>query len=169
MAGHGGQHLVDKGGHMKGLILAIELAERQRDERAKALAQAQRNLIFGRQQMSQLQSYASDTDARWSGAGAVALSAELLRHHYQFMARLQQAIGMQEGAISNLLHQENAAKHALLQAESRVTGLQQVLRKRQAQAALLAQRREQARMDEMAALLYARTRKSPAFGDKHDH
>lgn len=154
---------------MKGLILAIELAERQRDERAKGLAQAQRNLIFGRQQMSQLESYAADTDARWSGAGAVALSAELVRHHYQFMARLQQAIGMQEGAIASLLQQEDAAKHALLQAESRVTGLQQVLRKRQTMAAQLEQRREQARMDEMAVLLYARNRNSPVFGDKHDH
>lgn len=154
---------------MKGLMLAIELAERQRDERAKSLAQAQRNLAFGRQQMLQLESYAADTDARWSGAGAVALSAELVRHHYQFMARLQQAIGMQEGAITNLLQQEDAAKYALLKAETRVTGLQQVLRKRQAQATLLEQRREQAAMDEMAALLYARNRNSPAFGDRHDH
>lgn len=154
---------------MKGFLLAIELAERQRDERAKQLAEAQRNLIFGRQQMSQLQNYAHDTDARWTGATAMALSAELVRHHYQFMARLQQAIGMQEGAIAGLLHQEGVAKHALLQAESRVTGLQQVLRRRQAQAAVQEQRREQARMDEMAALLYARNRNTPAFGDTHDH
>ena len=150
---------------MKGFLLAIELAERQRDERSQALAEAQRNLMFGRQQMDQLQSYASDTDARWTGAAAVALSAELVRHHYQFMARLQQAIGMQEGAIANLLHLEGVAQHILLQAECRVTGLRQVLRRRQIQAALLEQRREQARMDEMAALLYARNRKNPAFGD----
>ena len=150
---------------MKGFLLAIELAERQRDERAKELAQAQRNLIFGRQQMSQLQSYAADTDSRWSGAGAVALSAEMVRHHYQFMARLQQAISMQEGSIESLLQQESLSKHTLLHSECRVTGLQQVLRRRQAQAALQEQRREQARMDEMAALLYARNRMNPAFGD----
>lgn len=150
---------------MKGFLLAIELAERQRDERAKQLADAQRNLMFGRQQMAQLQNYASDTDARWTGAAAVVLSAELVRHHYQFMDRLQQAIGMQEGAIANLVHVESVAKQALLQAECRVTGLQQVLRRRQAQAVLLEQRREQARMDEMAAQLHARNRSTPAFGE----
>ncbi len=139
-----------------GLQLAIELAERKRDERAQALAQAQRQVRMGRQQLEQLQSYAADTDARWSQGHSRVLSAELIRHHYQFVERLQHAIGMQDDVIANQLRQEHSCRGALAQAETRVSGLKQVLAKRQAVVAATEQRREQGRMDEMAALVYAR-------------
>lgn len=139
-----------------GLQLAIELAERKRDERIQALAQAQRQVLMGQQQLQQLQSYAHDTDARWSEGHSMVLSAELIRHHYQFVERLQHAIGMQDGVIANLLRQENSCRGALAQAETRVSGLKQVLAKRKALLAATEQRREQGRMDEMAALVYAR-------------
>ena len=79
----------------KSIRLAIELATRQRDEAARAVAHMNRNLGFARDQMAQLDGYAADTDARLIGARDGVLSAELIRHHYQFMDRLQQAISLQ--------------------------------------------------------------------------
>ena len=139
-----------------GLQLAIELAERKRDERAQVLAQAQRQVLVGQQQLQQLQSYAGDTDTRWTQGHNMALSAELIRHHYQFVERLQHAIGMQDGVIANLVRQENQCRAALVQAEMRLSGLKQVLEARKQLLVAAEQRRDQGRMDEMAALVYAR-------------
>ena len=110
-----------------GLQLAIELAERQRDELAQVLARAQRQAQMGQQQLQQLQSYAQDTDARWIQGHHTALSPELIRHHYQFVERLQHAMGMQDGVIANLARQEAQCRASLVQAEMRVSGLKQVL------------------------------------------
>ena len=140
----------------EGLQLAIELAERQRDELAQVLARAQRQAQMGQQQLQQLQSYAQDTDASWIQGHHTALSPELIRHHYQFVERLQHAMGMQDGVIANLARQEAQCRASLVQAEMRVSGLKQVLEKRKLSLAATEQRREQGRMDEMAAMVHAR-------------
>jgi flagellar protein FliJ len=141
-----------------GLQLAIDLAVRQRDECLTVLGQAQTRLDMGRQQQEQLQNYANDTDARWASGTSVAISAELVRHHYQFVARLQHAIDMQVGVISNLTRQQDLSRAALARAEAKVEGLRQVLASRVDAVRKVEQRREQAHMDEMAALAYARKR-----------
>lgn len=141
-----------------GLQLAIDLAVQQRDMRLAALGQAQGRLRMGQQQQEQLQSYANDTDARWASGASVAISAELVRHHYQFVGRLQHAIGMQEGVIANLVRQQEASRAELAQAEAKVAGLKKVLASRLEAGQRVERRREQAQMDEMAALVYARKR-----------
>nr|WP_315465643.1 flagellar export protein FliJ [uncultured Rhodoferax sp.] len=141
-----------------GILLAISLAERKRDDVMRALAQSQQNVQVAMGQLEQLRSYAGDTDNRWGRTGSVGLSVELIKHHYQFSDRLQQAISMQNGVIANLQRQVEVVKQQLQQAESRLSGLNGVLKKRRVEAERVAQRRDQARMDEMAAQLYARTR-----------
>lgn len=154
---------------LKSVLLAIEHASRQRDELAKAAARVQRTLDFVHQQMAQLQGYAADTDARWIGATARDISTELLRHHYQFMERLQQAIGLQSGVVANTVRQLEQAKANLLQAEFRLSGLNQVLKTRQASIQRLQRRREQRQTDEHAALQHARNRARPMSGERHDN
>ncbi|MDZ7890138.1 MAG: flagellar export protein FliJ [Rhodoferax sp.] len=141
-----------------GLLLAISLAERKRDAVVQQLAQSQQNVRSALDQLEQLRSYAGDTDGRWVRNGTVGLSVELLKHHYQFSGRLQQAMVMQDGVIANLRRQAELAQKQLQAAESRLSGLKTVLSKRRAEAERLARRREQADMDEMAAQLFARTR-----------
>jgi glutamyl/glutaminyl-tRNA synthetase len=63
---------------------------------------------------------------------------------------------MQDGVIAGFLQQEQICVRALAVAESRVTGLKQVLAKRKLLVAATEQRREQLQMDEMAAMVYAR-------------
>jgi flagellar protein FliJ len=141
-----------------GLQLAIDLAVQQRDACLAALGQAQGRLRMGQHQQEQLQSYANDTDARWASGASVAISAELVRHHYQFVGRLQHAIGMQEGVITNLVRQQEASRAELARAEAKVAGLRKVLASRLAVVQRAERRREQALMDEMAALAHARKR-----------
>jgi flagellar protein FliJ len=153
----------------KGIELAIELATRQRDEFAKAHAQAIRNVAFARDQMGNLESYARDTDAKWLGAANTAISAGILQHHFQFMERLQQAISMQTGVIDNLIVQQTAAHGALLQAEFRLAGLNKVLQTRQAAVQLRRQRAEQRHTDEFAALRHLHARAALMHGEHDDH
>lgn len=141
------------------IALAIDMATRQRDALAQKHAQAQRNLDFGKNQLAQLQGYAADTDARWAAGGgaAVALSAELIRHHYQFMERLQGAVQMQIGVLAGLEAQVQAAHKALLQAEFKLAGFGKVLKARQLQHEAVLERREQRMTDEFASQRHARS------------
>ena len=154
---------------LKSVLLAIEHATLRRDELAKAVARVERSLGFAHDQMAQLQGYAADTDGRWIGSAARALSLELVRHHYQFMDRLQQAIGLQSGVVAGTVRQLEQAKLNLLKAEFRLSGLSQILKVRQAGLQRNERRREQRQTDEYAALLYSRNRARPMSGEKHDN
>jgi flagellar FliJ protein len=140
----------------RALELAIEQATQQRDAEARKHAQAQRTLQHAQGQLAQLENYAHDTDARWIGGHAVDLSVELLKHHYQFMDRLQNAVGLQHGVIKNLAQQLTLAHQKLLQAEYRLAGFKQILKGRRLALNGVQQRREQRDTDEFAAMRHAR-------------
>ncbi len=141
---------------LKSIVLAIDLATRQRDELARALARAEKTLRFAQNQLHQLEGYAADTDARWLSPTVDGRTTELLRHHYQFMGRLQQAISLQSGVMSNTGQEVEKAKQMLLKAECRLAGLNQVLKARQADLLQIEARREQRQTDEFASMLHAR-------------
>jgi flagellar FliJ protein len=140
----------------RALELAIEQATQQRDAQARRHAQAQRTLQHAHGQLAQLQNYSNDTDARWIGGQAVDLSVELVKHHYQFMDRLQNAVTMQQGVIETMERQVAAAHQVLLQAEYRLAGFKSVLKSRRAAQGVVEQRREQRVTDEFAAMRHAR-------------
>jgi flagellar FliJ protein len=140
----------------RALELAIEQATQQRDGQARKHAQAQRTLQFAHGQLAQLQNYSNDTDSRWVGGQAVDLSVELIKHHYQFMDRLQNAVTMQQGVIETMERQVAAAHQVLLQAEYRLAGFKNVLKSRRAAQGVVEQRREQRVTDEFAAMRHAR-------------
>lgn len=140
----------------RALQLAIEQATQQRDAQARNHAQAQRTLQFAHGQLAQLQNYSNDTDARWIGGQAVDLSVELIKHHYQFMDRLQNAVTLQQGVIETMARQVAAAHQVLLQAEYRLAGFKNVLKSRHAAQSVVEQRREQGITDEFAAMRHAR-------------
>lgn len=154
---------------LKSVLLAIEHATLNRDALAKAAARVERNLFFARSQMEQLQNYATDTDVRWAGTAARGVSVELMRHQYQFMDRLQQAIAMQSGVLTQSTGQLEQAKAKLLQAEVRLLGLNEILKTRQAELLRTQRQRQQRHTDEFAAMQYARNRALPMSGEKHDN
>ncbi|OYU46719.1 MAG: flagellar export protein FliJ [Burkholderiales bacterium PBB4] len=141
-----------------GLGLAIELATQYRDACQTALAAARRSVLQDQEQRNQLQAYADDKDRRWLEAGNTQFSAELVKHHYQFMERLQQAVGMQSGVIKNAEAAAARAASALMDAEVRLAALKEVLQVRTRAREALLNKREQKQTDEFATQQYIRRR-----------
>ena len=150
---------------LRAILLAVEMATRQRDDLAKALLKTRRSADFASDQMGQLEGYAGDTDARWTGSATAGLSTELIRHHYQFMDRLQQAIALQRDVMAASQRQIEAAEKSLLAAEFRLAGLTRVLEARRTAKQLVVQRREQRLTDEFAAMLHSRTKANAMNGE----
>ena len=68
-----------------GLQLAIEQAERMRDERQRWLHRPEAHLGSLQAQLFQLETYAQETEKALDEWRSLQISGELLRHHYQFM------------------------------------------------------------------------------------
>ncbi len=148
-----------------GLQLAIEQAERLRDERAKVVARLEAHLGSLQAQLFQLETYAQETEKRWINGAHLQISSELLRHHYQFMGRLQHAMSLQMEVISATRNDITAARNAQMVVEVRLHGLREVLSKRHKHMERVELRREQHRSDEFAALAHARNVK---VGEHYD-
>lgn len=142
---------------VKSVLLAIQVATLRRDQAAAALTQLQQSQAFAQEQISQLQTYADETEARWAKAAQISVTPEMMRHHYQFMDRLQQAVILQEGVLGQWGSKVERARKHWLETEFRVTSLKQVLKSKQAELALVQGRREQKEMDEFAAMQTRRT------------
>lgn len=144
--------------------LAIELATQRRDAAVRKLAAVQRALAHAEAQQRQLTDYVAETDARIVQSVNRALSIEVLRHHYQFMARLQEAIRLQADAVRGAQRQVDAARAELAKTETAVLGLVKVRDARLAQMRLAVGRREQAVSDELATQLHMRHAKTISEG-----
>lgn len=143
-------------GHLKGLALAVDLAEQQRLLAGKALAQSQRAYGFSQSQLQQLQSYLGDSQSRSVRTGQTLVGGVLLQGHHQFMGRLSLAIGLQEGVLNDVRQQLTAAKQASMAAEFRKASLDRVMRRRADVQARAVDRQEQKQSDEFASQRYAR-------------
>lgn len=137
---------------VKSFLLAIDMATRKRDQASQESMRVQGAYLFAQDQMVQLETYAAETASRWTAAAQISTSTELMRHHYQFMDRLHHAIGLQKDVLENETRKVDAANRLVLDAEFRLVSLKQVLKKKQADIAILQTRREQKQMDEFAAL-----------------
>ena len=137
---------------VKSVLLAIQVATLRRDQAAAVLQQMQQSQAFAQEQMSQLQTYAGETEARWAKAAQISVTPEMMRHHYQFMGRLQQAVILQEGVLGQWGSKVERARKHWLETEFRVTSLKQVLKNKEAELAVVRGRREQKEMDEFAAM-----------------
>lgn len=154
---------------LKSILLAIDLASRKRDQASQGLQRAQQGHLFAQDQMAQLESYAAETAARWAAASQLSTTAELMRHHYQFMDRLQHAIGLQSGVLETTGAKVELARRVVLEAEFRLISLKQVLKKKQVDLAVLQLRREQKQMDEFAALSGSQARAGHAAENGHGY
>ena len=144
--------------NLKGIQLAIELAAKQRDTLHRKLAMVERHSVSAQGQMEQLRSYASDKDAGWIDAAPGVFSGELIRHHYQFVGRLQQAMEMQVGVVDHADGQVSEVRALLASAEIRLEGLNRIFKLRMSAKDLLLKRREQKQTDDFASQQYARKR-----------
>lgn len=148
---------------LRGLLLAIELATRRRDEASAALLQVQRGYLGAQNQMGQLQSYAADTESTWAVGSRTTTQPEIVRHYDQFMDRLQQAVDMQTAVVGDHLRAATVANQVLLEAELRIAGLKRLLEKRRATMARAQAGRDQKQMDELSALQFRRLHAGSEF------
>ncbi len=109
-------------------------------------------------QMEQLQSYAVEKDSHWASPTFGAVSGEILKHHYQFMGRLQEAMTMQFGVVATASKQVSGARVTLAEAETRLEGLKRIWKNRVNECELKAKRQDQKQTDEFASQQYARRR-----------
>lgn len=151
---------------LKSVALAIDLATAKRDQAGRVLAQLNRAHLFAQDQMAQLEVYAAETDTKWTTAAQISATPELMRHHYQFMGRLYQAIELQKGVLESSNIKVSTAKQQLLEADFRLASLKLVLEKKKADLSQLQSRREQKQMDEFAAMQTSRTGGGCFTGDQ---
>ncbi len=142
---------------MNGLDLALSQALERRDAAALVVAQVRQVWVNGRVQLDQLESYALECTDRWAAQQSNCIP-EIMRHHYQFMARLTHAIGLQNGIVAEQRRAVDRETALLREAEARLESLRQLnaARLRSLQQAL--DRREQRQSDEQAAMQYRRRR-----------
>ena len=141
---------------LNALNVAIEAAERKRDAARTAMQERQRAQQAAQAQMDQLQGYVLEMQTRWGAQEGLAVQPEVMLHQYQFMDRLQHAIGLQTRVIADQNIRLETARQALLAAKLRVTSLQKVVQTRKRDMALAQMRREQKETDERAALQFFR-------------
>jgi flagellar protein FliJ len=141
---------------LKALQMAMELGERQRDDAARAVALARQQQQAAQHQQDQLEAYARETEAKWLRRAQLTAAPELMRHHYQFMVKLEQAIQFQINVIRNHVNQVEQLRQGLILVEQRLARFKHVLAARQSELAQLQARREQRQMDEMASQMALR-------------
>lgn len=139
------------------LSVALEMALRHRDDARRLLQDARNARQAAQDQLDQLSGYAQETQNRWGMRPDAAVQPEVMYHHYQFMNRLEHAMGLQTGVVGSHVERVGAAEQALLEAELRLASLKKLVEKRQRDALLAQTRREQKQTDERAALQYRKT------------
>ena len=141
---------------LNALNVAIEAAERKRDAARTTMQERQRAQQAAQAQMDQLQGYVLEMQTRWGAQEGLAVQPEVMHHQYQFMERLQHAIGLQTRVVADQDIRLETARQALLAAELRVTSLQKVVQARRRDVALAQMRREQKDTDERATMAFFR-------------
>lgn len=141
---------------LNALMIAIDAAGRKRDAARQSVQERQRALQAGQAQMDQLQGYVREMSQRWGAQEGQAVQPEVMHHQYQFMERLQHAIGLQTRVLADLEIRLETVRQALMAAELRVSSLNKVVEVRKRDMALAQMRREQKETDDRAALQFFR-------------
>ena len=139
---------------LSSMQLAVELATRQRDQLRLDLAQAQQLLAGAQDQFKQLDGYAQETQTRWVTKSQTHSSPEVMRHYYQFMDKLHQAIALQAQVTKDAELRVQAQQNLLLEAEFKLATRQTVCDDMQRAANVRRDKLEQKQFDEVAALQY---------------
>ncbi len=134
----------------------VELAEKRRDEALGVLGKVQRELQVAQDQMDQLQSYAQESQARWSERSSVGVDAALLMHHRQFMQKIDHAMEFQRGVLGERQAMLERCQEQVHAAERDLAGLRKFAERKQQAITHRAQRQEQKQTDEMALTIHLR-------------
>lgn len=141
---------------LRAFEVAIDLARRQRDGARNIVVQLRGQCRNAQAQLDQLAGYAAETRHRWGVREGTALQPEVLHHQGRFLQRLDQTIEMQRGVVGEFGQRIDRAVAALAATEARLESLRHVQDRRQREAQLHQQRRDQKETDELAMQRHAR-------------
>jgi flagellar protein FliJ len=136
---------------MQTLILLLKHAELDRDAALANCETANRAERACTAQLSQLEGYRSDYEARWNQQFSQGGEMNLVRCYHDFMARLNQAVDQQRNALQMAARQREAAQTTLRERELRVASVSKLMERRSREIRLGFERREQKQFDEMSA------------------
>lgn len=128
----------------------LDIATRERDQAAAALAQAEQQLRAQQNQWEQLQAYQADYARRAPAHGGQAAPIEVLRCHQAFMGRLDQAMAHQQRVLHAAEGEAQLRRQTLLQRETRLASVRKLMQRRADTASHAAERADQRRTDEAA-------------------
>ncbi len=148
---------------LSSMDLAVDQATRQRDQQRLELARTLQAQDAAQDQFNQLESYAQETQTRWISKSQQQATPEVMRHYYQFMDKLHQAMALQTQALQEAGRRVQEQQECLLQAEFKLAGRQTVCANMRREAGLRRDKLEQKQFDEMAAQQYRRNRAQHAI------
>lgn len=138
------------------LDMVVEVASQKRDEALRALGRVQNELEQARQQMTQLQDYALESQTRWNQRATQGVSASLMMHQRQFMARIDHAVAFQSDVIAGIEQSLSRLRLEVNAAERELASLNKYMERRQRAWQQEQQRQEQKATDETAATAHRR-------------
>lgn len=145
----------------KQLGTVLEVAGLRRDDALRLLGQARHALAQGEQQLQQLDSYAAESQARWNARASQGVTPQLLHHHRQFMARLDEASQFQRDVIQRLQADVRRCEDQLVLAEREMAALNKYVDRQRQNALRTLERQDQKFNDEMAANAHRRQLANP--------
>jgi flagellar FliJ protein len=138
-------------GALKSIVLAMTLAKKKRDVLVAQLNRCKHAQANAQNQMLQLSSYAEETHEKWVVTSQVGFSPEIMRHQYQFMARLQEAIALQQPVLDRTEADVQRAHQNFLEFELKIASLEHMQKRLHSNMAAINNRHEQKQTDEFAA------------------
>jgi flagellar FliJ protein len=132
------------------LITLLEQAERDRDAALAEHQQALRQHQSAIEQAAHLQQYRDDHSRRWQHRFGQQGAIEIVHCYQGFTERLNQAVSYQDHMVEHAQARVEHCKTLLLEQEMRVASVRKLIERRQGEARLAQDRREQKAADEFA-------------------
>lgn len=138
------------------LLPVVQMAEREEQDAARALARSQEQLRQGEVKLGELQRYRHDYQQQWLQQGSQGVSGQWLMNYQRFLSQLEVAIGQQQRSIDWLRDNQQRARDLWQQKHVRLEGLRKLVQRYRDEARQAEDRREQSLLDELAQRLNQR-------------
>ena len=137
------------------LLPVVQMAEREEQEAARALARSQEQLRQGEVKLGELQRYRHDYQQQWLQQGSQGVSGQWLMNYQRFLSQLEVAIGQQRSSVDWHRNNLENARQLWQQRYARVEGLRKLVQRYLDEARALQDKREQKLLDELSQRLAA--------------
>ncbi|WP_342132288.1 flagellar export protein FliJ [Hydrogenophaga sp. OTU3427] len=134
----------------------VEVNTMRRDDALRALGQARQAQDHAEQQLRQLQDYSVEAEMRWKHRASQGVTPQLLHHHRQFMARIDEAVRFQDDVIAKLVAEVARCEQVVHLAERELASLSKYVERKRMEQQQHLERQDQKRNDEMAANVHRR-------------